>query len=215
VFLAVTVRRADSHTLRSIVHALTYLVNSTVSLPLSDCQLFWGVTFSISCTVHTGMMKNMKWMGDKGVNTKVYVFDIKDPSKNRQPLAVFEAPPMFAYHHINAYEDPRAKGTGTGDVDIVVDFSGYDTLDIANGDHCFALIHNIEDPELRKLQCRDARQYRLRLPLPPKQAPGVTLRASLPFIRPSILVAKDKEGRELTFELPRMDPRKKMMKHRY
>ena len=168
------------------------------------------------------MMKNMKWMGDKGVNTKVYVFDIKDPSEDRKPLAVFEAPPMFAYHHINAYEDKRAAGTGTGtgtgtgggEVDVIVDFSGYETLDIANGDHGFALIHNIADPELRKLQCRDAKQYRLRLPLPAKETDGVTSRASLPFIRPSVLVAKDKQGRELTFELPRMDPRKKMMKHR-
>lgn len=157
--------------------------------------------------VYVGMMRNMKWAGDKE-NTKVYVFDIKNPSIDGSPAAVFEAPPMFAYHFINAYEEPSNNGNGA--FDIVVDFGGYDTLDILKGDHAYALMNNIKDPERRKLQTRDARQYRLRLPMVPKWREP----SSPVFVQHSVLVAKDKTGREFTYEMPRVSPKQKCLKHR-
>lgn len=158
--------------------------------------------------VCAGMMRNMKWAGDTE-NTKVYIFDIKNPSSDGAPAAVFEAPPMFAYHFINAYEEPSSAGNGR--FDIVVDFTGYDTLDILKGDNAYALLSNIMDPELRKLQTRDGRQYRLRLPMPPKgrRAPSTPV-----FVKHSVLVAKDKTGREFTYEMPRVSPKQKTFKHR-
>jgi Retinal pigment epithelial membrane protein len=162
----------------------------------------------VHMNVFAGMMRNMKWAGDTE-NTKVYIFDIKNPSSDGAPAAVFEAPPMFAYHFINAYEEPSS--TGNGKFDIVVDFAGYDTLDILKGDHAYALLSNIMDPELRKLQARDGRHYRLRLPMPPKGSKAPTAPV---FVKHSILVAKDKTGREFTYEMPRVSPKQKTFKHR-
>ena len=159
-------------------------------------------------------MKNMMWVGDT-VNTKIYVFDISHTDENKgggRPVAVFEAPPMFAYHHINAYEDTNS----AGDTSIVVDFSGYESLEVANGEHGFALLHNVKDANMRKLQCRDAQQYRFRLPMTASDAHSATDTDPLPvFVKPYVLVARDSSGRDLTFELPRIDPRKKSKKHRY
>ena len=169
------------------------------------------------------MMKNMMWVGDT-VNTKVYVFDISstnDESKGKgkdkgKPVAVFEAPPMFAYHHINAYEDTDS----AGDASIVLDFCGYESLEIANGDHGFALLHNVMDPSMRKLQCRDAKQYRLRLPMTVSDTHSHSHSGTSPvpspvYVEPSVLVARDSSGRAQTFEMPRIDPRTRSKKHRY
>ena len=159
------------------------------------------------------MMRNMVWDGDQGVNTKIHVFDIKSKDLRKGPVATFEAPPMFAYHHVNAYEIAtlNADGSEGNGVEIVLDVSGYDTPDIVNGEHPFALISNVKDPALRKKQTRDARWYRFRLPM----ETSTTTNAAPLFVSPSILRAVDKDGKVLTSELVRMDPRRKFKKHRY
>ena len=65
----------------------------------------------------------------------------------------FEAPAMFAYHHVNAFEDNEAG-------QIVLDITGYDTPDIATSAHAFAYIHNMLDRAAREKQVKDGRCYR-------------------------------------------------------
>ena len=74
-------------------------------------------------------------------------------SEKKSPVRTFEAPAMFAYHHVNAFEDEDAG-------EIVVDITGYDTPDIATSAHAFAYIPNMLDREKRKEQVKDGRCYR-------------------------------------------------------
>ena len=74
-------------------------------------------------------------------------------SEKKGPVRTFEAPAMFAYHHVNAYEDNEAG-------QIVVDITGYDNADIATSKHAFAYIHNMLDSAEREKQVKDGRCYR-------------------------------------------------------
>ncbi len=85
-----------------------------------------------SGTSDRGVMREMKWAADT-VNTMIYVFDIRPsgPGPNKgslDPVAVYEAPPMFAYHHINAYEEVGRDAAGGETTRIVMDISGYGTV---------------------------------------------------------------------------------------
>ena len=47
------------------------------------------------------MISNMKeWHPEEG--TKIYVFNLN--VHDTKPIRQYTAPPLFAYHHINAYE---------------------------------------------------------------------------------------------------------------
>ena len=97
---------------------------------------------SASATSHRGVMRDMMWAADAGVKTMIYVFDIRSvgadndaygakagaDQTDKGPVAVFEAPAMFAYHHINAYEEVVRDEAGAETTHIVMDISGYDTV---------------------------------------------------------------------------------------
>ena len=154
-----------------------------------------------------GAMRDMKWMGDEGVKTKIYVWNIKNANNDNDnlptsPIASFEAPPMFAYHHINAYESKDIHGNGQ----LIVDVSGYQRPDIVNSEFAFALIHNMIDPTLRKKQVRDARYYRYTLPLSSR---------SVLTINPTPLPAQSILGARYTAELCTINPLHRGKRYRY
>lgn len=110
----------------------------------------WPVRMDLMKMVNgKGFLSQVDWMGDSGVNTKIFVFDISSQrslTESKGPIAEFEAPPIFAYHHVNAYRE------GEG---FVVDVTGYSSPGIINGDHGFAYIPNMRDPALRVRQEKD------------------------------------------------------------
>ena len=101
-----------------------------------------------------GFLSQLEWMPENG--SEIIIFD-RHNATTISPIRRFKAPPLFAYHHINAYENEND--------DIVFDVTGYDTPDIINGENAFAYIPNILDPSKRQKQARDGRTYRFRLPM--------------------------------------------------
>eukprot|EP01035_Chromulina_nebulosa_P018443 gene18443-24150_t len=157
-------------------------------------------------------MSQMIWKGNAGVPTKIYVFDVKKfdnidrndiNSLDSEAIAYYEAPPMFSYHHFNAYEENN---------NIIVDLSGYDNADIVNSKHGFLYFENMKNPELRKLEEREGRCYRYTLPLPNKES----INSNNPIkVSPQILSAIDVNGNEYTLDLMRINPNFSTKKHRY
>jgi carotenoid cleavage dioxygenase-like enzyme len=97
-----------------------------------------------------GMMSKLQW--DPSKKTEMYVFDLQhfDPTKNAydnayrgpaEPIAHFRAPPVFAYHFVNGFEEANEKGNK----EIVFDLVAYDNANIANGKHAFAYLDNVLD----------------------------------------------------------------------
>ena len=165
----------------------------------------WPLRMDLSkgATSDRGAMRNMKWMGDEGINTKIYVWDINNDNNNKKtPMVSYEAPPMFAYHHINAYESKDNNGNNQ----LIVDISGYQRPDIANSEHAFALIHNMMNPSLRKQQVRDARYYRYTLPLSSR---------TVLSINPIQLPAQSVVGTHHTAELCTINPLYRGKRYRY
>ena len=169
----------------------------------------------------TGTLKECIWDGDKGVKTKIYVFNI---SKNRlnsdstsaflSPSAEFYAPPMFAYHHINAYEEVEKE---TNEKVIIMDVNGYDRPDIVNGKHGYAYIDNMMDPELRMLQEREGGFYRFKLPISSHLKHKINDNNYKQKVTPLKLKASAVGGKELSSELITLDPRRynKKFTHSY
>jgi len=188
----------------------------------------WPVSIDLSTNINgKGFLSQLQWLGNKGTPTKIYVFNISAfesvntqsgslPSRN--PIASFEAPPMFAYHHVNAYEEATVSSDNDSNtnVHIVLDVTGYDTPAIANGKHGFAYISNVKDPKKRLKQECDGTCYRFRLsfdrPTGGDQndkttagANNVATNASSKWVSPIKLHAFAK-GRFYTSELVRINP---------
>jgi carotenoid cleavage dioxygenase-like enzyme len=109
-----------------------------------------------------GFLKELVWKDEilvdkdgeivsKPASTKIYVFD--KYSESIDPIATFEAPPIFAYHHVNAYEE-KSKTDSKDVFNIVMDITGYNNAKIVNGEHGFALISNMKEPSLRQKQVK-------------------------------------------------------------
>lgn len=201
-----------------------------------------------------GMMSQMQWLGGDdggGINTKIYVFDINryknETDMNKlSPIKVFEAPPMFLYHYINCYELNDSMTTGATGVsgasgDIVVDVTGYNSSDFISGQHAYAYLSNLLDPELRLKQERDGEIYRYVLPMSnlsniaskhshhTANTDSTTTSTAIdhasshyqlsstnrPFIRPLILPVIDKNGLPYTGELPRINSAYRGKPYRY
>lgn len=168
-----------------------------------------------------GFLSQLKWSGDAGNPTRIYVFDVGQfddvPTETRgtmketdpkSPIAVFEAPGIFAYHHINAYEEAASDGR----TEIVMDVTGYADAKIVNGAHGFAYLHNVKDPELRKLQERDGTCYRFRLPMPSKKWSPDDLPIKIDVTK---LLARDQNGKVYTSELVRINSKFEGKPYRY
>ena len=136
-----------------------------------------------------------QWLGPEQ-GTRILVFDLD--KERGEPVAEYSSPAMFAYHHVNAYD--------TADGNVVFDISGYTTPGIVNGDHLFALLPNVKDPEQRKLQERDAKWFRYTLPIS-------TQRRGL--VKPVELKAVCSAGRQYTSELVTISPRMQRRLYRF
>lgn len=135
----------------------------------------WPISITLDKMIeNNGFLSQMKY--NKTDKTRIYVFDIRkfqnvnemeetymNKIASTLPIASFEAPTLFAYHHINAYESYDSQNSE--DFEIIFDVTGYESADIINGEHGFAYIDNVIDPERRKLQVRDGTCYRFKLPM--------------------------------------------------
>ena len=137
-----------------------------------------------------GFLPQLEWK--KHCNfTQIYVFDLNKKKITFDPLTgtsdnvyQFQTSPMWAYHHINAFEKDNT---------IVVDVNGYETPDIVTADNGFAYIQNVKDRNKRINQVRDGNWFRILIPM---QKNGT-------FIEYSRLPAIDKNGKSYTAELLR------------
>jgi len=155
----------------------------------------------------TGFLSNLEWAPKEQPDTRIYVFDLLKPGSDGSlpagPVASFTAPPLFAYHHINSWEE--------ADGGITFDVSGYSTPGIVNGEHAFAYLANVRDKEKRRLQERDAAFYRFNIP-------GEVLRRGSGHIEPLKLFSSSEvagEPEETTAELVTINPAFARRKSRY
>ena len=145
-----------------------------------------------------GFLPQLEWKPREQRETKIYLFDLHAASSGGSlaPISTFDAPALFAYHHINAFEREES-----GKRFVVFDVSGYDSPAIANGANGFAYLDNVKDPVRRQLQERDAKWFRFELPVTrgmQQSVPGVVV--------PSELLAVDEHGNEFTSELVTINP---------
>jgi carotenoid cleavage dioxygenase-like enzyme len=173
------------------VHSFSLTENYAI---ITLWPLFMDPTTTAECK---GFMKQLQWHGNT-TNTKILVFDLNAngdggeiSSVPAQPLYTYDASPLFAYHHINAYECTKDQKTS-----IVFDVTGYDSPDIISGQHAFAYIPNMYDIEKRVKQARDGQTYRFEIPI----GPDIDSHAT-PFIIPTVLHARDNTGQRQTGEL--------------
>ena len=125
------------------------------------------------------------------------------------PVATYEGPAQFAYHHVNAFV---RLSSDAGNDELVVDLTAYNTPDIISGEGAFAYIPVVRDPSLRrKIMSRAGETYRYRLPLPMQG----TRQPSPVRVTPKRLVAVDRNGNEYDGELHRINPRNEGVKYRY
>jgi torulene dioxygenase len=119
--------------------------------------------------------------------------------------ATYESDPFFAFHAINAYEEP---GSQKGQTDIIADVIAYSNHDCIKR---FYLDNMISDSVTAKgfsdgafAHCRASIQ-RFRLPSIPVEPATAPSRAHTVFSR----------GRELSIELPAISPKRLLHKHRF
>jgi beta,beta-carotene 9',10'-dioxygenase len=154
-----------------------------------------------------GFMPQLEW--NSKINTKIYVFDInrsnqlKRESEKLKPIAEFEAPPIFAYHHINCYEDFNSN--------IIVDITGYDNGDIVVGKYAFLYLENVLNSETRKYQERDGLCYRYVLPISNRN----TNFGSPSFVHPRILHMEDEHNFRFTGEFATVEESRFGKQYRY
>jgi len=155
----------------------------------------------------TGFLANLEWAPKEQPDTRIYVFDLQKPAGEDGsppgPVASFTAPPLFAYHHINSWEE--------ADGGITFDVSGYSTPGIVNGEHAFAYLANVRDKEKRRLQESDAAFYRFNIP-------AEALRRGSGRIEPRKLFSStvlEGEAQEVTAELVTINPAFARRKSRY
>ena len=140
-----------------------------------------------------GFLPQLDWKVEDG--TKILIFDLDKTDAG--PIAEYQAPAMFAYHHVNAWDTPSG--------DVVFDVSGYKTPGIVNGEHLFALLPNVKDPSKRGLQESDASWFRYTIPLSVQKRGLVS-----PVELKAVL-----EGQKFTAELVTINPRFQRRENRY
>jgi|MDTB01.2.fsa_nt_gb torulene dioxygenase len=165
-----------------------------------------------------GFLPQLQWQSEEaGGKTTLYVFDLHAVEKANQsgntpdlsPIATFEGPAQFAYHHVNAFVRP---GNADGKEELVLDLTAYNTPDIISGEGAFAYIPVVRNPALRRrVMSRAGETYRYSLPLP---EPG--MRQTSPVrVTPKRLAAVDSSGNDYDGELHRINPRNAGKKYRY
>lgn len=134
--------------------------------------------------------------------TTWFVID-KKPG-GRGLVATYESESFFAFHSVNAYEERSSSGT----TDIVADIAGYPSLDCLKRFYIDNLLSNsssaIPYSDISNASVRGTMR-RYRLPNLPEKASTTVGQAIREF----------EVGREVSPELPTMNPTKATKKHRY
>lgn len=121
-------------------------------------------------------------------------------------IATYESDPFFAFHTINAYEEPSAGDPSQ--TDIVADICIYDNLDVL---HRFYIENLMSDSPLAKPYCdpsnTSGRAYfqRFKLPSVPQE----------PATEPQKAVTVFSDKRGIAPELPSLNNARRCKKHRY
>lgn len=146
----------------------------------------WPLTVPFNAMINgRGFMPQLTWEGNQR-GTKIHVFSLAGKS-DKLPLASYESAPLWAYHHVNAYEE------GT---EVVMDVCAYSTPGIVSGQHAFLYIPNILDREKLAKQERAGIVHRWRLPLP-----GSGGYRSGGMVYPEVLRATDEKGQQYESDL--------------
>ena len=142
-----------------------------------------------------GFLSQLEWKPQE--MSKILIFDLKG-SASQKPM-VYDASPLFAYHHINAYEEND---------NIIFDVTGYDTPEIINGPNGFAYLPNMFDEKNRKTQARDGNTYRFTIPTKSKYSNNE-------IIQPQKLETIDNDGQHYSNELLVINENFRRKKYRY
>lgn len=167
-----------------------------------------------------GFLSQLEWRGkEDGGHTIIHVFDLDSvsaayqqgrPTPDLSPVASYEGPPQFAYHHVNAFvKDDESN-------QLVIDLSAYNSPEIINGEGGFAYVEVVKDAQRRREKmAKAAETYRYTLPLP---APGTRMHCSGsgPMkVEPELLAAVDEGGKWYDSELLRINPARLGKPYRY
>lgn len=185
-----------THTHLPYVHSFSVTENYAI---LAAYPLFMeGATVSDLPPIGA-VFPSLKWHGDKA-NATLYVFSLDDDGQTK-PLATYEAPPLFSYHHINAYED--------SDGSIVMDLCGYPDAQVLSATGGFGYIGTLQDPEARQKLKVDATIYRYRLPKPSRSGSRERQLGGAVdgFVVPAFVKGIDPAGGVNSIELPRINER--------
>ena len=89
---------------------------------------------------------------DPSVNTRIHIFDLN----GEKPIQTFEAPPCWAYHHVNAYEDGS---------NVILDIIAYTDAANSNGPHAYLYMENMKTEENRMKQTMEGTLWRFAMDL--------------------------------------------------
>lgn len=95
-----------------------------------------------------------EWKGDE-LNTTILVFD-RRKTDSAPPVATFSAPPFFAFHHANAYEDGEQ---------LVLDMCAYPDMSLMTDPHSFGYLSVVRNATARAAASPRPWLRRLRLDL--------------------------------------------------
>lgn len=169
-------------------------------------------------------------------STKIYVFDLNNNDQRTTPVQVFEAPALFCYHHVNAYEtNPQpavvAAAAQTGNEgsngsssssssssssnSIILDLLAYDEPGIINGPHAFLYMDNMKTEETRMKQERAGTVWRFTLDLN-NATTATTAKEDRVLVQPEKLVVVDPDTRlPWNIELTSIAPNRLGKPYRY
>lgn len=154
-----------------------------------------------SITNGRGFLPQLQWRPD--LTSKIYVFDLK--KTNAAPIGQFEAPPLFSYHHANAYEDTDEKGYKR----VIVDLVAYESGKIVNGEHGYAYLDQMQTLEGQQVLEREGNITRFHLPLTSAAAS-----TTIP-VTPMKLYALDERQENMRYEFPIINPKYMGKRHRF
>jgi len=131
---------------------------------------------------------------DDSLFTEVYLFDLNE----EKPVEKFEAPPLFAYHHANSYEDKDGK--------VVLDLIAYETADVVTGEHGFLYLENMQKESGRLQQEREGAVWRFKMDLSsgaprfvePQKKIVTWPETNLPLSLELVSIPPDLQGKEYT-----------------
>lgn len=124
------------------VHEIS-MTNNYVVLVLSPVLVDLWEAVRQKCVLPT-----LQFDDSEQSSTRICLFDIHE----KKPVQVFHAPPLWSFHHVNAYEDEDCR--------VVLDLIAYDTPGIANGPHGYLYMENMRNASSRLNQEREGQVWR-------------------------------------------------------